>query len=129
MKYDEIIVFNDMIFDSCVWVHAQGLQSCLPLCNPMDCSLPGSSVHGILQTNTGVGCHALLQGSSCPKDQTCVSSVAGRFFITEPSAKPHFMHNYIYKRLLFLIIINVELCFLNNILFMMKPSHLLIKGI
>ena len=25
-------------------------QSCLTLCNPMDCSLPGSSVHGILQT-------------------------------------------------------------------------------
>ena len=23
-------------------------QSCLTLCNPMDCSLPGSSVHGIL---------------------------------------------------------------------------------
>ena len=25
------------------------LQSCLTLCNPMDCSPPGSSVHGILQ--------------------------------------------------------------------------------
>ena len=25
-------------------------QSCLTLCNPMDCSLPGSSVHGVLQT-------------------------------------------------------------------------------
>ena len=25
-------------------------QSCLTLCNPLDCSLPGSSVHGILQT-------------------------------------------------------------------------------
>ena len=24
-------------------------QSCLTLCNPMDCSLPGSSVHGIFQ--------------------------------------------------------------------------------
>ena len=29
---------------------ARLLQSCLTLCNPMDCSLPGSSVHGILQT-------------------------------------------------------------------------------
>ena len=27
----------------------QLLQSCLTLCHPMDCSLPGSSVHGILQ--------------------------------------------------------------------------------
>ena len=25
------------------------IQSCLILCNPMDCSLPGSSVHGIFQ--------------------------------------------------------------------------------
>ena len=28
---------------------AKSLQSCLYLCDPMDCSLPGSSVHGILQ--------------------------------------------------------------------------------
>ena len=30
-------------------VHAKSLQSCLILCNPTDCSLPGFSVHGILQ--------------------------------------------------------------------------------
>ena len=36
-------------------------QSCL--CDPMDCSLPGSPVHGDSPgKNTGVGCHALLQG-------------------------------------------------------------------
>ena len=29
---------------------AKSLQSCLTLCHPMDCSLPGSAVHGILQT-------------------------------------------------------------------------------
>ena len=28
---------------------AKSLQSCLTLCDPMDCSLPGSSVHGIFQ--------------------------------------------------------------------------------
>ena len=38
-------------------------QSCLTLCDPMDCSLPGSSVYGIfLGKGTGVGCHAILQG-------------------------------------------------------------------
>ena len=37
-------------------------QSCPALCNPMDCSPPGSSVHGDSPgKNTGVGCHALLQ--------------------------------------------------------------------
>ena len=32
----------------CVCVHAKSLQSCLTLCNPMECSLPSSSVYGIL---------------------------------------------------------------------------------
>ena len=38
-------------------------QSCLTLCDPMDCSPPGSPVHGYSSgKNTGVDCHALLQG-------------------------------------------------------------------
>ena len=38
-------------------------QSCPILCDPMDCSPTGSSVHGILPgKNTGVGCQCLLQG-------------------------------------------------------------------
>ena len=42
---------------------AKSLQSCPTLCDPVDCSLPGSSVHGDSPgKNTGVGCHALLQG-------------------------------------------------------------------
>ena len=41
------------------FVHAQSLQLCSTLCNPMDYSLPGSSSP---DKNTGVGCHFLLQG-------------------------------------------------------------------
>ena len=38
-------------------MHAKLLQSCLTLCDPMDCSLPGSSVHGILQEHwSGLPC-------------------------------------------------------------------------
>ena len=38
-------------------------QSCLTLCNPLNCHPPGSSVHGDSPgKNTGVCCHALLQG-------------------------------------------------------------------
>ena len=57
------------------------LQSCLTLCNPMDCSPPGSSISGILQAR-------ILEwvampssgGSSQPRDQTRVAhiSFAGR---------------------------------------------------
>ena len=39
-------------------------QSCPTLCNPMNCSPPGSSVHGDSPgKNAGVGCQALLQGN------------------------------------------------------------------
>ena len=38
-------------------------QSCVTLCDPIDCSPPGSSVRGDFPgKNTGMGCHALLQG-------------------------------------------------------------------
>ena len=41
----------------------KSLQSCPTLCNPMDCSLPGSSVHGdSLGRNAGVRHHAILPG-------------------------------------------------------------------
>ena len=44
-------------------LHAKSLQCCPAVCNPMDCSPPGSSVHTDSPgKNTGVGCYALLQG-------------------------------------------------------------------
>ena len=56
-------------------------QSCLTLCDPMDCSLPGSSIHGIfLGKSTGVGCHFLLQGVFPIRDRTRVSRIVGRRF-------------------------------------------------
>ena len=56
-------------------------QSCPTLCNPMDCSSPGSSVHGDSQgKNTRVGCSTSSRQSSQPRDQTQVSRIAGGFF-------------------------------------------------
>ena len=44
-------------------------QLCPTLCEPVDCSLLGSSVYGDSPgKTTGVGCHALLQGSSQTRD-------------------------------------------------------------
>ena len=56
-------------------------QSYPALCDPMDCSLPGSSVHGILQARIleWVAISS-FRGSSRPRDQTQVSCIAGRFF-------------------------------------------------
>ena len=53
------IMFNVNYSD---W-HSMGAQSCPTLCDPMDCSQPGSSLHGIFPSkNTEVGCYFLLQG-------------------------------------------------------------------
>ena len=51
---------NDLSFKACAYVHVKSLST---LSDLMDCSLPGSLVHGdSLGRNTGVSCHALLQG-------------------------------------------------------------------
>ena len=80
-------------------------QLCLTLSDPMDCSLPGSSVHGIFQarvlewdaiaffdtmdyTLPGIPQDRILEwvafpvsrGSSQPRDRTQVTCIAGRFF-------------------------------------------------
>ena len=51
-------------YESHACMHPTSIQPRPTLFNPMDCSLPGSSVHGDSRgKNIGVGCHALLQGS------------------------------------------------------------------
>ena len=56
-------------------------QSCLTLCDPMDCSPPGSSVHGILQSRILEWVDIpFARGSSLPWDRTQVSCIASRFF-------------------------------------------------
>ena len=57
-------------------------QSCLTLCDPMDCSLPGSSVHGDSPgKNTGVGYQFLLQGIFQTQDLRQVISLGLSFLI------------------------------------------------
>ena len=56
-------------------------QSCPTLCNPMDCSLPGFSVHGILQARILEWVAIpFSRKSSLLRDWTRVSWIAGRFF-------------------------------------------------
>ena len=65
-------------------------QSCPTLCDSMDCSLPGSSVHGIHQARILEWVAIpFSRASSRPRDGTWVSHPAGRFFLpSEPSGKP-----------------------------------------
>ena len=71
----------------CLTLHRSGCaQPCPTLCDPMDCSPPGSSIRGILQARILEWVAILFsRGSSPPRDGTHVSGVscmAGRFFTT-----------------------------------------------
>ena len=64
------------------------LQLCSTPCNPKDCSLPGSSVHGISQARILEWVAILFpRGSSQPRDWTHISCLAGRCFSTELPVK------------------------------------------
>ena len=69
---------------------AQSVQSCLTLCDPMDHSLPGSSVHGSLQARIleWVAMPSSRK-SSQPGDQTWVSCIVGRFFTDGVEGNKH----------------------------------------
>ena len=56
-------------------------QSCLTLCDSMDCTLPGNSLHGIIQARIPewVGI-SFSRGSAQARDQTGVSCISNRFF-------------------------------------------------
>ena len=62
------------------WV-SEVAQLCLTLRDPMDCSLPGSSIHGIFQARVLEWVAiSFSRGSSWPRDRTQVSHIADRHF-------------------------------------------------
>ena len=76
---------TDILWKNILTLCVSVVQLCPTLCDPVDCSPPGSSMHGILQARIleWVAMPS-SRGSSPPKDQTSVSHIEGRFFTTEP---------------------------------------------
>ena len=73
LKYQEII-YNQMKV-------LKVAKSCLTLCDPMDCSLPSSSVHGILQARILESVAISFSGGSVRlRDRTWVSCIAGGLY-------------------------------------------------
>ena len=65
------------------------VPSCLILCDPMNCSLPGSSVHEILWARILEWVAiSFSTESSWPRDWTGISCIAGRFFIVWATTLP-----------------------------------------
>ena len=103
-SYQKLIwTFKNLLEYSCFTLPCYFLQSesaahihyclvtkpCPTLCDPMDCSLPGSSVHGISQARILEWVAiSFSRGSSQLRYQTCISYIAEGFFTTEPPGKP-----------------------------------------
>ena len=65
-----------------LWWSEKVTQSCPTLCDPVDCSLPGSSVHGIFQARILEWVAiSFSRRSSWPMDWTRVTRIVGRCFI------------------------------------------------
>ena len=78
-----VILVRDGLFCCCLVISHIQL-----FCDPMDCSLPGSSVHGISQSGILEWVAISFSwGSSWPRDQTHLSCTAGRFFTTKSLGK------------------------------------------
>ena len=73
-------------------------QSCPTLCDPMDCSPTGSSVHGDSPVkNIGVGCHALFQGIFPNKGlNPHLLHCRQIFLLSEPPGKLKNVHNVVH---------------------------------
>ena len=70
-------------------------QLCSSLCDPIDCSPAGSSVHAVLQARTLEWVAIpLSRGSSQPRDPTWVSCTAGRFFTIWATGKLSVLRQY-----------------------------------
>ena len=97
------IIFNlgtsQQLSFSDLYSEVNATQSCLTLCNPTDCSPPGSSVHGDSPgKSSGMGCHALLQEifpnqGSNPGLPHCRQI----FLPSEPPGKPFKNHYTVYQ--------------------------------
>ena len=85
-------------------------QSCPTICDPMDCGLPGSSVHWILQARILEWVAiSFSRGSSRPRNRTQVSRIAGRRFNLWATRKPLIRY---YRLLELAVLVSCNFCIL-----------------
>ena len=98
-----LIFFPGFLMHACIVI-----QSCLTLCDPMDCSPPGSSVHGILQVRILEWvAMPFSRGPSRPRDRTQVSCIAGEYFTTWAPREAFYSN----KVLLYLYLLSFDFSF------------------
>ena len=82
---------SDMTYpETKIFLYVLTIQSFPTLCDPLNCSPPDSSAHGILQARIlEWAAFSFSRASSPPRDWTLVSCIAGRFLTAEPPGKPY----------------------------------------
>ena len=137
----ETVKFWLLLFSFKKWI--ESAQLCPTLCDPMDCSPPGSSVHGILQARILEWVAVpFSRGSFQPRDRTQVSNNAGGFFTSwatrearlciylHPSTHPfihpsiHTVMEYTDKYLIMNCLKKKELCSPISVVWMLPPIRL-----
>ena len=106
-------VFCERDTTICMKVKVIVTQSCLTLCDPVDCSLPGSSVHGILQAR-------ILELVACPPPGDLPDSgikpvslmfpaLAARFFISSITWEAQYKRLLVWKCAITVIFLNLNI--------------------
>ena len=100
LQNDLVIYVCNFFFRFFFHMCARSVLLFITLCDPTDCSPPGSSVHGISQAKILEWvASSFSRGSSQPRDWlcvSCISCVTGRLFTSGPPGKP-FLHTDYYK--------------------------------
>ena len=123
--FNDSIIQNDLF--TCVsaqWRSCSATRSCPTLCNLMICSPPGSSVYGIFPARIleRVAISS-SRGSSQPRDRThvsCISTLAGVFFTTEPLGSPQWRSDAIKNLICFRLLFKIHIAYLRKHL---HPSY------
>ena len=97
-KYVPVNIWMDREDVAYIWrniiqlwkTESEVVQSRLTLCDPMDCNLPGSSIHGIFQARIlEWGAISFSRRSSWPRDWTLVSRIVGKRFTIWATREVH----------------------------------------
>ena len=99
-------------------------QLCLTLCSPINCSPPGSSVHGIFQARI-LECVAVSfsRVSSWPRDRTCVSSIDRQILYNLDTWEAHLVTKYTQLYMYMCICILVYVCSMKTYTILCLGKH------
>ena len=104
LEYFQFLIYSNSVAINIGMKVKVKAQSCPTLCDPMDCNLPGSSIHGIFQARIlELVAISFSRRSSSPRDQTWVSRIVDRCFIVWATREVKHRYTSPYNNIVFLL--------------------------